>query len=28
VPWLAVRPTGLRTVRSRPYAVDLGAAPA
>jgi hypothetical protein len=28
VPWFAVRPTGLRTVRSRAYAADLGAAPA
>ena len=28
VPWVAVRPTGLRTVRSRSYAVDFGAAPA
>jgi hypothetical protein len=28
VPWVAVRPTGLRTVRSRSYAPDLGAAPA
>jgi len=28
VPWVAVRPTGLRTVRSKAYAVDLGAAPA
>ena len=28
VPWVAVRPTGLRTVRSRGYAPDFGAAPA
>ena len=28
VPWVAVRPTGLRTVRSRSYAADLGPAPA
>lgn len=28
VPWVAVRPTGLRTVRSKAYTVDLGAAPA
>ena len=28
VPWVAVRPTGLRTVRSRAYAPDFGAAPA
>ena len=28
VPWAAVRPTGLRTVRSRAYAVAPGAAPA
>ncbi len=28
VPWMAVRPTGLRTVRSRAYAPAPGAAPA
>ena len=28
VPWMAVRPTGLRSVRSRAYAPAPGAAPA
>ena len=28
VPWLAVRPTGLRTIRVPSYAGGLGAAPA
>lgn len=28
VPWMAVRPTGLRSVRSRAYAASPGAAPA
>ena len=28
IPWVVVRPTGLRTVPTRAYAADLGAAPA